>query len=117
MRIRMGGSLSITGCAAFFAACFGRERDACAHQQGLKGCHEHVQARAKELAEHEEQLGDWKARFKAEAARQIGQREAALGQWQARLEASRAELEDLKKGMEVLPATAMLPVRCHASLL
>ena len=76
--------------------------NACEHQQGLQGAYECLQARAKELAEHEEQLGDWKARFKAEALRQIGQREAALTQWQAQLEAKRAELEDLKKGMEVL---------------
>lgn len=59
------------------------------------------QARGEELAGHEARLGDWKRRFKAEAARAIGEREAALGEWQAQLRGARAELEEVKAGMEV----------------
>ena len=62
-----------------------------------------VQERAKELAAHEEQLEEWKKRFKAEALRQIGERERALADWQAQLDAKRADLEDLKKNMEARP--------------
>ena len=50
---------------------------------------------------HEEQLEDWKKRFKSEALRQISEREKALADWQAQLEGSRAELEHLKENMEV----------------
>ena len=60
-----------------------------------------AQERAKELAAHEEQLEEWKKRFKAEALRQISEREKALADWQAQLEGSRAELEHLKENMEV----------------
>lgn len=67
-----------------------------------------VQERAKELAAHEEQLEEWKKRFKAEALRQIGERERALADWQAQLDAKRADLEDLKKNMEARPS---FPVR------
>lgn len=63
-----------------------------------------VQERAKELAAHEEQLEEWKKRFKAEALRQIGERERALADWQAQLDAKRADLEDLKKNMEARPS-------------
>lgn len=59
------------------------------------------QARAEELAAHEARLGDWKRRFKAEAARAIGAREDALAQWQAQLQARKAELEELKASVEV----------------
>lgn len=67
--------------------------------------HERVsgQERAKELTAHEEQLEEWKKRFKAEALRQIGERERALSEWQAQLDAKRADLEDLKRNMEVRP--------------
>ncbi len=70
------------------------------------------QERAKELTAHEEQLEEWKKRFKAEALRQIGERERALSEWQAQLDAKRADLEDLKRNMEVCPdslGTADLP--------
>ena len=60
-----------------------------------------AQERAKELAAHEEQLEEWKKRFKAEALRQINEREKALTEWQGQLESSRAELEHLKENMEV----------------
>lgn len=60
-----------------------------------------AQERAKELEAHEEQLEEWKKRFKAEALRQISEREKALADWQAQLEGSRAELEHLKENMEV----------------
>jgi hypothetical protein len=60
-----------------------------------------LQERAKELAQHEEQLEDWKKRFKSEALRQIREREAALSDWQAQLDAKRSELEELKNNMEV----------------
>ena len=60
-----------------------------------------AQERAKELAAHEEQLEEWKKRFKAEALRQISEREKALAEWQGQLEGSRAELEHLKESMEV----------------
>ena len=60
-----------------------------------------TQERAKELAAHEEQLEDWKKRFKAEALRQISEREKALTEWQGQLEGSRTELEHLKENMEV----------------
>ncbi len=65
------------------------------------------QERAKELTAHEEQLEEWKKRFKAEALRQIGERERALSDWQAQLEAKRADLEDLKRNMEVRPDLAL----------
>ena len=70
----------------------------CASTQG------HVllrQERARELAAHEEQLEEWKTRFKAEALRKIGEREKALADWQAQLEGSRSELEHLKESVEV----------------
>ncbi len=66
-----------------------------------------MQERAKELAAHEEQLEDWKKRFKAEALRQISEREKALTEWQGQLEGSRAELEHLKENMEVSSRTLL----------
>lgn len=71
-----------------------------------------AQERAKELAAHEQQLEDWKKRFKAEALRQISEREKALTEWQGQLEGSRAELEHLKENMEVVWQTRCL--RPHA---
>ena len=59
------------------------------------------QERARELAAHEEQLEEWKKRFKAEALRKIGEREKTLADWQAQLEGSRSELEHLKENVEV----------------
>ena len=59
------------------------------------------QDRARELAAHEEQLEEWKKRFKAEALRKIGEREKTLADWQAQLEGSRSELEHLKESVEV----------------
>ena len=59
------------------------------------------QERARELAAHEEQLEEWKKRFKAEALRKIGEREQTLADWQAQLEGSRSELEHLKENVEV----------------
>ena len=59
------------------------------------------QERARELAAHEEQLEEWKKRFKAEALRKIGERETTLADWQAQLEGSRSELEHLKENVEV----------------
>ncbi len=69
------------------------------------------QERAKELAAHEEQLEEWKKRFKAEALRQIGERERALADWQAQLDAKRADLEDLKKNMEARPHSSQQPLK------
>jgi hypothetical protein len=60
-----------------------------------------AQARAKELAEHEESLEAWKQRFKAEALRQISEREAALADWQSKLESKRADLDSLQHSTEV----------------
>ena len=67
----------------------------------MRRCIALMQERAKELAAHEEQLEEWKKRFKAEALRQISEREKALTEWQGQLEGSRAELEHLKENMEV----------------
>ena len=73
-----------------------------------------TQERAKELAAHEEQLEDWKKRFKAEALRQISEREKALTEWQGQLEGSRTELEHLKENMEVRGQTC--PKLCTDSM-
>ena len=59
------------------------------------------QERARELAAHEEELEEWKKRFKAEALRKIGERERTLADWQVQLEGSRSELEHLKENVEV----------------
>ena len=73
-----------------------------------------AQERAKELAAHEEQLEDWKKRFKAEALRQISEREKALTEWQGQLEGSRAELEHLKENMEVAGPMCCCPDACRS---
>lgn len=67
-----------------------------------------VQERAREMAMHEEQLEEWKSRFKAEALRQIGEREKMLADWQQQLDAKRADLDALKKNMEVGGVNASL---------
>ena len=73
-----------------------------------------AQERAKELAAHEEQLEEWKKRFKAEALRQISEREKALTEWQGQLESSRAELEHLKENMEVGDSRRVGEVCCRS---
>jgi DNA-binding protein H-NS len=60
-----------------------------------------VQARAEELADHEEQLEAWKQKFKAEALRQISEREKALSDWQAKLDRKKTDLEELQRSVEV----------------
>ncbi len=60
-----------------------------------------VQARAEELADHEEQLEAWKQKFKAEALRQISEREKALSDWQAKLDRKKSDLEELQRSVEV----------------
>ncbi len=60
-----------------------------------------VQARAEELADHEEQLEAWKQKFKAEALRQISEREKALSDWQAKLDRKKGDLEELQRSVEV----------------
>ena len=60
-----------------------------------------VQARAEELADHEEQLETWKQKFKAEALRQISEREKALSDWQAKLDRKKTDLEELQRSVEV----------------
>lgn len=60
-----------------------------------------VQARAEQLADHEEQLEAWKQKFKAEALRQISEREKALSDWQAKLDRKKTDLEELQRSVEV----------------
>ncbi len=60
-----------------------------------------MQARAEELADHEEQLEAWKQKFKAEALRQISEREKALSDWQAKLDRKKTDLEELQRSAEV----------------
>jgi len=60
------------------------------------------------MAAHEEQLEEWKSRFKAEALRQIAEREKMLAEWQQQLDAKRADLDAVKKNMEVGGNAALL---------
>jgi len=74
-----------------------------------------VQARAEELADHEEQLEAWKQKFKAEALRQISEREKALSDWQAKLDRKKTDLEELQRSVEVKhPCQSDLALPCYA---
>ena len=68
-----------------------------------------VQARAEELADHEEQLEAWKQKFKAEALRQISEREKALSDWQAKLDRKKTDLEELQRSVEVKHSCQQAP--------
>ena len=77
-------------------------------------CWVDVQARAEELAEHEEQLEAWKQKFKAEALRQIGEREKTLADWQAKLDRKKTDLEEMQRSMEVRSSRLCVVPKTHS---